>query len=250
MKKFIALMLVGMLCLSFVGCGMVGKPQASPIEDFEYFFKDGEVTITGYIGTDLEIVVPDTIEDRPVRYIGAFYEGKEKGVFEDYDMTSITVPEGVRLILSDSFEGCKMLEEIHLPDSMQGFYSNNDYVADDSGYWGLCDTKWYENQECGLLYIENLLVCVKEDESEISDSQTKLSDVQIKNGTKVIFPGVFEGQEDLVSVNIPNSIEYIGKNAFRNCTSLFNITVPDGVILGNNVFDGNIYGEYTLEEAE
>lgn len=83
------------------GCG---TPTSSPIEDFSYEFKDGEVTITGYIGTDREIVIPDTIEDRPVTVIG------EKA-FQGYDMTSIIIPNTITIIQKRAFDDCKRLEK-------------------------------------------------------------------------------------------------------------------------------------------
>lgn len=111
MKKIITLILsisiISILCLSLCSCGQ----KASPVEDFEYEFNDGTVTITGYTGTDLEIVIPDTIEERPVTVIG------EKA-FQEYDMTSIIIPNTLTLIEERAFDDCKQLEKIDIPDSV------------------------------------------------------------------------------------------------------------------------------------
>lgn len=112
MKKFIC----SLLTLSFISLsGLIlcacGKPASSPIEDFTYEFEDNKVTITGYTGSDLEIVVPDTIEERPVTVIG------EKA-FQEYDMTSIIIPNTITLIEEHAFEDCKQLKKIDIPDSV------------------------------------------------------------------------------------------------------------------------------------
>ncbi len=111
MKKIITLILsislILTLCFSLCACGQ----SASPVEDFEYEFTDGTVTITGYTGTDLEIVIPDTIEERPVTVIG------EKA-FSEYDMTSIILPNTLTLIEERALDDCKQLEKIDIPDSV------------------------------------------------------------------------------------------------------------------------------------
>ena len=61
----------------------------------------------------------------------------------------------------------------------------------------------------------------------------------IRKGTKVIGANAFEDCEDLLSVEIPNSVTKIGPEAFMNCTSLHHITIPFGVIcIGDRAFNG------------
>lgn len=71
MVLFLYLVVAFMLC----ACG---SPKTSDIKDFLYEAKNGEITITGYTGKELEIVIPDIIDNRPVKYIGetAFYDTK------------------------------------------------------------------------------------------------------------------------------------------------------------------------------
>lgn len=192
MKKIVSFVLIGILCVSLCSCG---KPASSPVEDFEYEFNDGEVEITGYIGTDLEIVVPDTIEDRPVTTIG-------DEAFLGYDMTSIVLPEGIREIESKrAFNGCEMLENISLPESMQSVPNE-------------CfnDTKWYDNQPDGVLYIDDLAIGIKGDMPD---------EITFNSDTKAIVGGLYgkriitndrEGGENLTDIYIPESVTYIAKN--------------------------------------
>ena len=78
---------------------------ASP-EGFEYSVDgSGYVTITGYTGTN-EVVIPDTIDGRSVKYIGgSAFENKTS-------ITSITIPNSVTMIHGSAFEGCTALTKV------------------------------------------------------------------------------------------------------------------------------------------
>ena len=59
------------------------------------------------------------------------------------------------------------------------------------------------------------------------------------NGLPVtgIFEQAFAGTNDLASIEIPDSVTYIGTEAFYNCSSLTSITIPDSVTsIGNYAF--------------
>lgn len=245
MKRFIALLISSILmlsvCLTLCSCGQT----ASPVEDFVYEFENGETIITGYIGTDLEIVIPSEIEGRPVTQIGYNFD-EEMGAFEEYDMTSIIIPEGVEYINDYVLDGCSMLENISLPDSFKGFYHGTDPYngSTDSALGALDDTKWFNNQPDGLLYIDNVFLGIK---GENFNSST----VEIKKGTTSIISEAFYGQDNITEVIIPNSVKYIGGNAFHDCDLLKEITVPNGVVIEENAFDTLIiHGDYVLDTTE
>ncbi len=52
----------------------------------------------------------------------------------------------------------------------------------------------------------------------------------------------FKGRTKLTSVEIPNSVTWIGTSAFKGCTGLTSVIMNDGekdvTYLGNNAFDG------------
>lgn len=130
MKQAMIWLLVFVMCGSLTGCG-----SATPAEEFDYEMVDGEVIITGYHGTEQEIVIPKEIENRPVTEIG------EKA-FSGYDLTSVSfpktmeiigenafagcscltvadIPEGVKRIEAGAFYSCEALREVELPDSLE-----------------------------------------------------------------------------------------------------------------------------------
>lgn len=206
MKKLALLLLIGVFYILLCSCN---EPVSSPVEDFEYDFVDGEVVITGYTGMDLEIIVPNTIEERPVTVIGekAFYE---------YDMTSIVIPNGVTTIERNAFSQCKNLENISFPDSIKSVYC---YQGVDTG---LEDTKWYENQPDGIVYIGKTLLGFKGNREEVP------SEIAVKSGTICIADYAINS-ENLTKLSLPDSVKYIGDGAFYECPNLKSITVPESV---------------------
>lgn len=127
------------------------------------------------------------------------------------NLTSITIPESVTEIGVSAFENCTNLLGLQIP-------SNIEKIGDDA----FDDTAWYNNQPDGLLYIGKVLYAYKGD-------KTKATDVEIKEGTKVISNDVFSDCVNLKNVVIPDSVNSIGSSVFENCTSLTSITIPDSV---------------------
>ena len=69
------------------------------MNDFRYEVDDGKVTITRYKGIGGDVVIPDTIDGRPVTSIGVSAFGRTK-------LTSITLPNSITTIGRDAFEDC------------------------------------------------------------------------------------------------------------------------------------------------
>lgn len=105
--------------------------------DFEYVTNttQGYVAITGYTGSDEDIVVPETIGGYPVTIIGngAFaYKSSIKSVtlpntitsigdsafLNCSSLTSINIPNSVTFIDRGTFYGCSSLTNITIPDSV------------------------------------------------------------------------------------------------------------------------------------
>jgi hypothetical protein len=89
--------------------------------DFLYVTRNGGITITGYIGSEKEVVIPKTINGLPVLSIGdsAFYRNR---------LTSLTLPDTITVIGVNAFS-YNRLTGLVLPDSVitveYGAFSNN-----------------------------------------------------------------------------------------------------------------------------
>ena len=80
-------------------------------EIYDYEIYDGGVIITKYKGNDTEVTIPDEIDGSPVTEIG-FY------AFEAMGVSSVTLPETVRVIGEGAFIDCTALVSINLPSGL------------------------------------------------------------------------------------------------------------------------------------
>ena len=84
--------------------------------------KDGTVSISSYKGDSDEVVVPSTIGGKVVSEIGEYAFSidapRVPNSFVRRNIQRIVLPEGVKTLGTDAFEGCKSLVNILLPKSL------------------------------------------------------------------------------------------------------------------------------------
>ena len=79
---------------------------------YDYTINDGEVTITKYISTEKDAVIPDVIGGYPVTKIG-------DSAFESCtELKSVSLPDGLTQIGDRAFCNCTSLTEVNIPDTV------------------------------------------------------------------------------------------------------------------------------------
>jgi len=194
-----------------------------------YSIENGEVTVTGYIGTECDVEIDAYIEGYPVTSIGreAFKENtiirsiiipetirqiNSYAFYKCVDLESVSFGEGVKTIGSSAFSGCLKLDNIALPD---GITKIDISAFFDSGYYRNDD-----NWEDGVLYIGNYLIRAN---SGIS------GDLTLKSTTTLISNDAFSYCTNLTGITIPEGVIGIGSYAFSNCSNLTDISLSEGV---------------------
>ncbi len=89
------------------GVFMLSAPL--PATDFTFTVSDGKATITGYTGTDMDVVIPDSLSDETGTYPVA---ALDISVFYGKAITSVTIPAAISTIPLNEFAECTSLGQI------------------------------------------------------------------------------------------------------------------------------------------
>lgn len=201
MKKIITgLLIITILCTTLCSCS---NTKTSPAEDFVYEFENGNTIITGYTGSELDIILPEEIDNRPVTSIA-------NKAFKGYDLNSIVVSKNVTDIQEEAFQDCTNLSSVTLPDGIQNIGLNA------------------FNNCSNLVYINLPDSIVNLDYGTFS-SCTELKEITLPNNITTINSNTFSECSSLSSVKFPEKLEIIGNNAFYKCISLANISLPNTI---------------------
>lgn len=126
-------------------------------------------------------------------------------------LTSIVIPNSVRYIGDYAFFGCQALASIDIPNSVN-------YIGQGAFEY----TKWYNDQPDGLVYAGLIAYQYK-------GNMPAGTNLALADGTVGIAEWAFLGCEGLVSIDIPNSVQYIDNYAFNECYNLTSIDLPNSV---------------------
>lgn len=123
-------------------------------------------------------------------------------------------------ITASAFSGCTNLASIKVPASLTKIGQN-----------AFQNTAWLNAQSDGLVYIGNVLYTYK----GTMPANTK---IVVKDGTTCICNYAFSNQTNLIEIELPNSLLYLGTEdtsfseygyVFNYCTGLTTIKIPAGV---------------------
>ena len=190
---------------------------------FTYTITNGAINITGYMGSDDTVVIPNTIGGLTVRSVENF------AFFGCSNLKSATISAGVTNIETWVFASCYQLTSINVETDNPVFSSVNG-VLFDKGQTSIIE---YPAGLKGNYMIPNTVRSI----GDYAFSGCGLSSVTIPNGVFSIGEGSFTECFRLKNVTIPNSVTNIGSFAFNQCTSLRNITIPSEAI---NFGDGSL----------
>lgn len=213
--------------------------EYAPEELYTWIAADSKATITGYTGSESDIVIPETLNSLPVTAIG------DSAFASNTTLTSVTIPQGVTSIGSNAFSGCTGLKSISIPDSIAAVGSGAF-----SGCSSLTGTLTFpENAQvaqdaftgCDNLTVELPGTAANPSdlfEWSVSGSSITITDY-IGTDTAVIIPASIDGlpvtaigsyafasTRKLTSITLPGTITTIGEKAFSYCTGLKSIVMP------------------------
>ena len=158
-----------------------------------------------------------------------------------YSLTSINISNSVTNIGDKAFSECKLLTNIDIPNSVTNI---------GNGAFSWCDSltkiiiprsvvnmngnpfrAWngdLHNESKAFIYENQVLF--NKDKTTLIAYRSKEKNYIIPNSVTYIGNDAFFDCKSLTSINIPNSVTNIGDRAFYNCVSLTGINIPDNVI--------------------
>ena len=165
---------------------------------FKWDQNRGGYLVSGYTGTDTEIIIPPTYNEEPVK--GVAY----KAFYNNSSITNVILPENATYIDNCAFLDCGALIGITLPNSIT--------FIGDSAFSG-CISLASIDIPAGIQYI-----CGSFNRCESITSLT------LPEGMTTIYDSAFSKMPHLASVIIPKSVTSIQRYAFAECSELSSIT--------------------------
>ncbi len=188
------------------------------INDFEYRIENNNITITKYIGSSEDIIIPERINNLLVTHIGdeAFYGRK---------LTRVVIPDTVEYLAESAFRRDNTLKTLKTEFSILVYKNEITIIR----------YNWDKTDISIPAKIDNLPV------TRIGDrafAYNKLTSVVIPESITAIGTGAF-AYNKLTSVVIPNNVTSIGDEAFRG-NDLTIVSIPDSITrIGTGAFAYN-----------
>lgn len=218
------------------------------------YIYNGECEITGYVGSESEIVVPSYLNDMKVTEVDYLNDTVKKVTFPNTLNTLSNFGQNVNTVVLSSNVSCYWLhfnnlsyaegvtkigydEEVgaqrFLPSEVKSV--TLPYSLKIIGY-----STFFSCENLKSITIPNGVTTI----GGIAFAYTGIENIKIPNSVTSIGKGAFERCENLKSVELPNNIKTIQMSTFNCCWSLETITIPKSV---TSIETGAFFGCEELE---
>ncbi len=188
---------------------------------------DTTCAIKKYNGSDLSIEIPSLIEND-----GKKYQVVEiaPSTFKSKKIKSVSLPEGLKVINDDAFNGCDQLEKIQFPSTLtvikdnafKGCFKLNGIVLPQS----LTTIGEHCFEYCKALTAITLPASLKVVPKKAFLNCESLEQLTISDGVEEIKENAFY-YCNFVELVIPDSVKEIERKAFSSCLRLTNVTLSE-----------------------
>lgn len=209
-KRIASVMLASVMAVSAFAPCMSAFADTSG--DFEYQVNNGTATITGYTGEQSSITIPNKIGGYSVTAVGS------KVLSNAYDVSSVTISEGITTLNDEAFADCSNAKVFSLPSTLKTIGNNA-----------------FENcSSIKTITIPNSVTSIGSEAFLYCDDLVK---VTLPSGLQTIKMSTFENCSSLKGVTFPSDLAKIDISAFEYCTSLSQLSIPASVKeIGVNAF--------------
>ena len=205
-------------------------------ENFKYKISEGTAELLKYMGSEVEVNVPSTVEGYPVKVIAT------SAFKECHTIEVLTLSEGIMTMQQESIFSCISLRQLNLPSSLKVSFENGegDIITGLTNMPMHCPNLKEINVSEGNedLVIKDGVLFDKEMTVLLYYPQGKMDkEYWIPEGVFTIGNSAFEGNNYLQKIVMPDTISYIGYWAFCG----------DGLLREMNISENcKFMGQYAL----
>ena len=178
-----------------------------------------------------ELVLPNSLEEIGPRAFQSFDEriylnsGVEI-IHLESELSSVTIPASVKKIGALAFHNRENLASVTFLGKAEDM--------EEVGHKIFHDTKWYEMQPDGLIYVQEGAVY------GYKGSMSENYHLEIPASVKTIWDHAFEYQNNLQKVTLPSGIKMVGNAQFMHCFALIEVILPDDLQkISSSMFSGD-----------
>ena len=235
-KTILVLLTLSLLTTAFTGCANLSESNVAtttnspdtenPASDFEYKDNsDGGITITKYIGTNTDVIIPEKIDGKAVTVIDTY------SFQYNADVLSVKLPDTVTVIEGGAFWRCTSLTTVQLSQNLKSLknsvFEDCSQLANIALPNSLTFIGYRTFANCTSLKHIRIPKSVTEWWQD-SFANTGLETIELEEGLTVIGGTAFIGTQ-IKEVVVPGSIKTIPSGAFADCASLESITLNEGL---------------------
>jgi len=189
--------------------------------DFEF---DGDTgTITKYIGSETEVVIPSEINGVEVKNIGDSAFSSSSNLSNCNSIKKITIPDSVTSIGNSAFKDCSSLTSITIPDNITSIKDNT----------------FLRCSSLSNITIPENVVSIGNDAFH---ECKRLMSITIPNSVTSIGEDAFYCCQGLLSIKIPKNVRSIGRDPFWADRNLEKISVDESNTSYKSI-DGVLYSK-------
>ncbi|MBO5416732.1 MAG: leucine-rich repeat protein [Clostridia bacterium] len=157
--------------------------------------------------------------------------------------STISVPEGVRVIGAGAFKNCEKLEVLNIGDTVESMLTEACRGCKHLDSLVLPKNVRYVGESAFRDCTHLTSLSVENDDIELGERAFEncatLEDIHLANGISEIYGGVFNSCKALRSITLPENLTVLGESSFADCVSLKEIDIPENVTkIDDMVFNG------------